>query len=104
GRVTDHGYTIEAAIPFKSLRFPQSNFPQTWRFSFKRIWPRRTVTWTRTTPLDFSIAFLLCQLGHLSGFTDITPGRNAELTPTYTTTRTERKAGFPGGPFTASPT
>jgi hypothetical protein len=36
GRVTSEGYEVEMAIPFSSLRFPQSDGELTWGFDFVR--------------------------------------------------------------------
>src|SRR6476646_6192175 len=36
GELTDFGYVVSMAIPFKSLRFPPSAGPQTWGIAFMR--------------------------------------------------------------------
>ena len=79
GRITEDGYVVWMAIPFKSLRFPGST-EQTWGLILGRyiqrdnevsVWPRmssRKPGWVQ-------------QGGDLEGLRDISPGRNLQLIP-----------------------
>ena len=97
GRITAEGYAVEAAIPFKSLRFPRGADVQTWGLILERSWPRSQRHRIRSVPTDRNNACLLCQAGPLTGFTDITPGRDVELNPTATASRTDARASLPAG-------
>jgi hypothetical protein len=99
GKITDWGYAIEMAIPFNQLRFPRTAEKQTWGFSAERSWPRSVRHRMESHPRDRNRACLLCQFNKLSGFENISPGRNLEFDPTLTASRTDAMAmaGFPSG-------
>jgi hypothetical protein len=97
GRITETGYVVEIAIPFKQLRFPRSDAPQTWGFEAFRSYPRSVRTRISSKITDRAKDCLLCQLDKVSGFSGIAPGRNLELTPTVTASRTDVIDTFPNG-------
>jgi hypothetical protein len=97
GRITETGYVVEIAIPFKQLRFPRTDAPQTWGFEAFRSYPRSVRTRISSKITDRAKDCLLCQLGKVSGFSGIAPGRNLELTPTVTASRTDAVDTFPNG-------
>ena len=80
GRITESGYQVEMAIPFRSLRFPDRE-EQTWRATFWITHPRdsrRTYSWAA---MDRDNACFLCQYGTLTGIRGIRPGKKAEFLP-----------------------
>lgn len=95
GRLTAEGYAVEAAIPFKSLRFPSTTGPQTWGMIVGRNYPRSVRHRIRSMPTDRNEACLLCQADKLAGLEDIRPGRDLEFTPTLTTRREDVNNAFP---------
>ncbi len=97
GRITEEGYEVEVAIPFKSLRFPRTDDPQTWGIMFMRDYPRDVRHRMRSHPTDRNRACLLCQMNKVVGLQGAAPGRNVELTPTLTTLRTDARPGWPDG-------
>ena len=97
GRVTDTGYVVEIAIPFKQLRFPRTNEPQTWGIEVFRSYPRNVRHRISSKFTDRAKDCTLCQINKITGFTGIAPGRNLELTPTLTATRTDELDAFPNG-------
>ena len=99
GKITADGYVVEAAIPFKSLRFPRTEAEQTWGFFAARLWPRSTNVETRSMALNRGDACELCQANLLHGFRGISPGRNLEFAPTLSSSRTDRRDRFPAGPL-----
>lgn len=101
GRITETGYVVEVAIPFRSLRFPRTQGPQTWGFFFERSYPRSNRHRMRSIPTDRNNTCLLCQANKLMGLEGITPGNNLEFHPTTTSSRTDRRADFPDGPMVA---
>jgi hypothetical protein len=97
GRLTDRGYVVWMAIPFKSLRFPPSG-TQTWGLVFNRDIPRNNeeIYWPGVTR---RISGRLNQAGVLRGLEEISPGRNLQFIP-YATGRRFRLVdrGAEGGP------
>ena len=83
GRITDRGYQVELAIPFSSLRFP--NTPeQTWRIQFWRHHYRDThysITWGA---MDRSESNWVRTWGTLTGIRNVSPGRGIEIIPAWT--------------------
>jgi len=101
GRLTDTGYEVEMAIPFSSLRFPRSDGPKIWGLDTVRFWPRSSRHRLTSVPRDRDNNCHLCQLSKISGFEGITPGRNLELTPTLTASRTDERGDEPGADLAA---
>ena len=82
GKMTDEGYTVELAIPFRTLRYP--NTPtQTWGFTAVRFTPLpwSTYTWPR---IDKEQAGVLTQAATLGPFAAPTPKAHVEVLPTLT--------------------
>ncbi len=80
GKITDFGYVIEMAIPFKSLRFPNRD-EQTWRATFWRTWPRDSRAQHTWAYIDRDDPCHLCQFGTLTGIEGVKPGGALELMP-----------------------
>ncbi len=95
-----HGFDVELAIPFKSLRFepPPDGEPLTMGIGFKRNIPRKNeeVYWP-FVPND-STWYRPAELGHLRQLREVRPGRNLQLRP-YGLVGGTRDAG--GGPAEA---
>ncbi len=79
GRLTDQGYVVWMAIPFKSLRFPATD-KQTWGILFNRDIPRGNEMsyWPHYSS---RIQGRLNQMATLEGLENISPGRNIQLIP-----------------------
>jgi hypothetical protein len=97
GRITAWGYSVEMAIPFNQLRFQRSGGPQTWGFDAVRYYPRSQVHQIGSFPRDRANNCYLCQALKIAGFQGAGPGRNIELAPTFTASRTEERSDFPSG-------
>ncbi len=104
GQVSPTGYTVEMAIPFSSLRFRESEETQTWGFEALRFYPRDRRHRIASQSRDRNISCHLCQISKLEGFGAVEAGRNVELTPTVTASRTEEREGFPSGGFSSQGT
>jgi hypothetical protein len=100
-RITDWGWAVEVAIPLSQLRFHESEGPKTWGFEAERSWPRdarhRVISHVRSR----NVNCILCQFNKLTGFEGITAGRNIELDPTFTASRTDAMDmnGYPDAPL-----
>jgi hypothetical protein len=98
GRVTADGYIVEISLPLKQLRFPSGDEAQTWGFEAFRSWPRNVRHRLSSQRRDRNTGCLLCQENKVTGLKDLAQGRNLELDPTATFSRTEREnAGAAGG-------
>ncbi len=80
GELTDFGYVVWIAIPFKSLRFPPSTGPQTWGIAFMRGIPvnSENAFWPGITRSKTSFTG---QFADLRGLQNVSPGRNIQLIP-----------------------
>lgn len=92
GRVVEGGYEVEIRIPFKSLRYQETN-PQDWGIHILRRVQHSGFqdTWA---PAVRANASFLSQAGTLEGLHDLRRGLVLELTPTLT----GRLDGAPGTP------
>jgi len=97
GKITADGYVIEVAIPLDQIRFPATEGPQTWGFDVGRSYPRSVRHRIASSPRQRGATCVLCQADKVSGFANIRPGRNLEITPTLTARRTDSISSFPDG-------
>jgi Domain of unknown function (DUF5916)/Carbohydrate family 9 binding domain-like len=78
-RRSEHGWSAEFAIPFKSLSFHQGY--QVWGFNFSRTIKRTREEDRWASPrLDLEF-FQVSEAGEIAGFNDIQQGRGLELRP-----------------------
>ena len=79
GRMTDSGYVVRMAIPFRSLRFPNDSV-QTWGIALGRAIRRENERsyWPHITK---GRRGFVSQLGTLQGLAGISPGRNVQVNP-----------------------
>jgi Domain of unknown function (DUF5916)/Carbohydrate family 9 binding domain-like len=85
------GWSLEFAIPFKTLRFPDGAM-QTWGLNMVR-WARRaneTSTWA-PVPRQFS-HYNVAYAGTIAGIADVRPGRNLQIKP-FATADVSRGSG-----------
>ena len=79
GRLTGRGYILLISIPFKSLRFPNTE-SQVWGIILNRSIPRtnENLFWPR---ISNRIQGRFNQAATLIGLRDVSPGRNVQLIP-----------------------
>jgi len=99
GKIAEWGYSLEIAIPFNQLRFPQASDVQTWGFSAERSYPRSVRHRMTSHRRDRNISCILCQHNKIIGIQGISPGLNLEFDPTLTANRTDVREDFPQGPL-----
>src|SRR6266571_2362176 len=103
GMVTSDGYTIEVALPFKSLRYA-SGKDKVWGVHFWRRIKRFNNELDMWMPLDRDKSNWLAQAGHLTGFEGLSTERTLELIPSLTVSETgKRKATLTPGQLSANP-
>lgn len=80
GKLTDFGYVVWMAIPFKSLRFPSMGGQRTWGISFMRGIPVKSENafWPGQTR---RISSFTNQFADLHGLQGLSAGRNIRLIP-----------------------
>ncbi len=98
GVLTGEGFTVEIAIPFKTLRF-QINAQKTWGLHLFRYIARKNerTSWALITPDKES---LLIQMNSLQGLDGIFAGRTLDVIPYLTLSNIgtrEADAGIPAG-------
>jgi len=97
GMVTTDGYTIEVAIPFKSLHYVAGK-DKLWGVHFWRRTKRLNNCLDMWIPMDRDKQSWLSQEGHLTGFEGISTERTLELIPSLTLAETgKRKTALPIG-------
>jgi len=101
GRITSDGYVVEIAIPLNQIRFPAGGGVQTWGVELGRSYPRSVRHRISANVRDRNNNCLLCQVTEVTGFSGIKPGRNLEVDPTVTATRTDALDSFPDGTLQA---
>jgi len=99
GQITDFGYVVEIAIPFRALQFQPSKEEQIWGFAPVRNYPRSRRHQISSFPLDRNEQCILCQLPKIRGFSGAEPGRNIELDPTLVGLYSDARDDFPEGPM-----
>jgi hypothetical protein len=100
-RITADGYIVEAAFPLKQLRFKAGDGAQTWGFEAFRSWPRNVRHRISSQPRDRNKGCILCQENKIAGLEGLAQGRNVELDPTATFSRTDELASPDAGSLTS---
>ena len=96
-RIEDWGYGVEVAVPFSSLRFQRTTGAQVWGLNAVRGYPRAVSHQIWARPYDRANSCRVCQYLKIEGFEGASPGRNVELDPTVTASRTDERTEFPDG-------
>ena len=92
GMVTSDGWTVEVAIPFKSLRYVAGK-DKLWGAHFWRRIKRFNNELDMWMPLNRDISSWLAQEGHLAGLEGISTERTLELIPSLTLSETGKRKG-----------
>ncbi len=97
GRLTEYGYEVEMAIPFNQIRFQSTAGDQTWGFDAIRSYPRGDRHHIGLFPRDRGNNSYLSQTVKLIGMSEVSPGKNLEIIPTLTASRTDQRDALPNG-------
>ncbi|MDX6502452.1 MAG: hypothetical protein QOG23_5716 [Blastocatellia bacterium] len=91
GVLTNDGYTVEVAIPFKSLRYLAGKDKLWGLHAFRRIkrFNNESDSWM---PISRNKSGLLNQGGHLGGLESLSKERTLEIIPSLTLSETGRRA------------
>lgn len=91
GKITEAGYQVEIAIPYRILNFADNDEVKTWAFELIRSYPRDTRLRISHIPLDRNNDCWLCQYPEIQGFKEAKTGKNLMVTPALVATRNETK-------------
>jgi len=92
GVLTTDGWTVEAAIPFKSLRYVAGK-DTLWGAHFWRRIKRFNNELSMWMPINRDISSWLQQEGHLAGMEGVSTERTLELIPSLTLSETAKRKG-----------
>jgi hypothetical protein len=103
GVLTEDGFTIEIAIPFKSLRY-EAGKNKLWGLHINRRVKYNNNEYNSWMPTNRSISGWLNQSGKITGLEGIETTRQLEINPSFTLSQSGRRTGFtfdgnPGGRF-----
>jgi hypothetical protein len=93
GVLTEDGFTIEVAIPFKSLRYEAGKDKQ-WGLHINRRVKYKNNEYNSWMPTNRSISGWLNQAGHITGLEGIETTRQLEINPSITLSETGRRTRF----------
>ncbi|HTK38555.1 MAG TPA: carbohydrate binding family 9 domain-containing protein, partial [Pyrinomonadaceae bacterium] len=90
GVLTEDGFNIEVAIPFKSLRY-EAGKDKNWGVQFFRRIKYNNAELDSWMPMSRSISGTLSQAGHITGLEEIETARQLEINPSFTLSETGRR-------------
>jgi hypothetical protein len=90
GTITDDGYVVEVAVPFKSLRYEAGNGKQ-WGIHLWRRIARQDNEMDSWMPISRDKVSQLEQEGHITGLDNLATERTLEIIPTITFSETGRR-------------
>src|SRR2546423_8003321 len=90
GATTENGYTVEIAIPFKSLRY-EAGHGKLWGVHFLRRIQRFNGELDSWMPVSRDISSALSQEGHIADLENLSTERTIELIPSLTLSESGRR-------------
>ncbi len=93
GVLTDDGFTIEAAIPFKSLRY-EAGKNKNWGIHILRRLKYNNNELDSWMPISRSISGMLNQAGKITGLEGIETTRQLEINPSLTLSQNSRRTRY----------
>ncbi|MGH9823111.1 MAG: DUF5916 domain-containing protein, partial [Blastocatellia bacterium] len=103
GEITSNGYTVEVAIPFKSLRY-EAGKGREWGINFIRRIQRFNQERDSWMPMSRDISGVLNQEGHIVGIEGLSQERTLDIIPSLTLSETgQRIPTLPSALVTANP-
>lgn len=91
GRINGDGFAVEMAIPFSQLRFQRAAGEQTWGIDVLRFYPRENRLRLSNNSRDRGRNCYLCQFAKIRGFANAEPGKDLEIVPSLTASRTDQR-------------
>jgi hypothetical protein len=91
GKINSQGFVVEMAIPLSQLRFRSTNGERTWGIDVLRFRPRADQTRISNNALERGRNCYLCQFSRIRGLEGVEPGKNLQIVPSLTTSRTDQR-------------
>jgi len=91
GRITEQGFVVEIAIPFSQLRFARTDGEREWGIDVLRFRPRTTRARISNNALERGLNCYVCQFERVRGMAGVEAGKNLEIVPSLTTSRTDTR-------------
>jgi len=91
GRLTETGYIVEMALPYRMLNFDESKSIQTWGMELVRYYPREKFYRLSNTRIERDNGCEICQLVEISGFEGVKQGHNLTVAPSLVIGKSEQK-------------
>ncbi|XQW86369.1 DUF5916 domain-containing protein [Thalassotalea piscium] len=91
GKITEQGYQVELAIPYRILNFADTNDIKTWAIELIRLYPRDSRLRISHIPLDRDNNCWLCQVPEIKGFKNAKAGKKLMLTPAIVAQRDQSR-------------
>ena len=91
GQITETGYIVEIAIPFRALRFPEIDGKQSWPVEILRFYPRDYRHRIANSPVNRDVSCKICQFDRLVGMKNIKPSKNLTVVPTLVVARSDQR-------------
>ncbi|HYE16250.1 MAG TPA: DUF5916 domain-containing protein [Pyrinomonadaceae bacterium] len=99
GSITDDGFVVEVAIPFKSLRYTAGK-DKKWGLHLLRTIKRFNNEQSTWMPISKDNSSLLGQRGYITGLEGVSAERTLEIIPSFTASQTGQRVNrpIPGAP------
>lgn len=91
GELTPSGYSVEIAIPLKTLRFKEHKALKQWNLKLTRNWARSVEHILSNVENDRDNECALCQYQAVFGFANVTPAQNITIVPALTFAKTDNR-------------
>jgi hypothetical protein len=91
GKINAQGFVVEMAIPLSQLRFRNTDGERVWGIDVLRFRPRGDRTRISNNRLERGRNCYLCQFSQVRGLEGLEPGRNLEIVPSLTASRSESR-------------
>jgi len=104
GKLHDNGYSVEMAIPLKSLRFEDNQKVKQWNIKFSRVWIRDVKHEFSSVKIDRNQDCSLCLFQAFNGFEKTLPANNLTLIPAVTLSNSEHRDIDTGGDWQSTGT
>ncbi len=91
GQITETGYVVEVAIPFRILNFNDAPGEKTMAMEFMRFLPRNERLRISNLKIDHNNHCWICQMQPVTGFSQAKQGKNFAITPSLVVGRSESR-------------
>lgn len=91
GKINSLGFVVEMAIPLSQLRFRNTDGERVWGIDVLRFRPRGNRERISNNPLERGRNCYLCQFSQIRGLAGVESGKNMEIVPSLTASRSENR-------------